>query len=123
MISREKVRGKTKKKRKEEERRIKKISDGESLKILDVRVTCHGPRHVTRGAVDPRGASLHEDRDGGCLLSTACHISVPADFSSSRDVHRMLDNSPQRIGGRIANVASRGRVHSKRRDASNDSKV
>lgn len=116
-ISSETTRGEEKGKegRRERERRIKRRADAEPLKVLDVRVTCHGPRHVTRGAVDLRGASLHEDRDGGCLLSTACHISVPADFSSSRHGHGMLDDTPHRRGGRIVNVESRGRVHSKRR--------
>lgn len=92
---------KNREREREEKRGIKERADSESLRILEVRVTCHGPRHVTRGAVDPRGASSHEDRDGGCLLSTACHISVSADFSSPRYVHGMLDNSPQRLAADV----------------------
>lgn len=53
-------------------------------------------RHVPLSRDSRRGRSArciivaHEDRDGGCLLSTACHISVPTDFSNPR--HGMLDN-------------------------------
>lgn len=78
-----------------------------SLNVLDVRVTCRGP--LSRDSRRGRSARCiiigHEDRDGGCLLSTACHISIPPDFSNPRaGRHGMLDNCSPSIYTCIANV-------------------
>lgn len=81
---------------------------------------CHVPlsRDSRRGRSARCIIVAHEDRDGGCLLSTACHISIPADFSNPRAArHGMLDNYSPRgrtplLHERIGNTLAVGCIRS-----------